>query len=318
MGLKIVVGGQFGGEGKGKVAYSLAKEKDIKYIVRVGGSNSGHTVVHDDVKYIFRHLPTASILENRVSILGAGTYIDLDVLKEEIKISKIKKENLKIDFNAVVLTKEDKEYEKSMKDSIGSTQSGTGSGVIKRIQRKTDKILAKNCKELVPYLIDTKKYLRGILDSNQDIIIEGTQGYGLSLLHSPFYPFATSRDTTAAGFLSEVGLSPFDVDDIYLVLRTFPIRVEGNSGPLKNEISWEELGQKIESTSVTKGTRRVAKIDYKLIKEAILVNRPTRIILNHLDYVEEKKRDDFITNLEKEISRKIDYIGLDNMSIKKR
>ena len=156
------------------------------------------------------------------------------------------------------------------------------------------------------------------MNSNQDIIIEGTQGYGLSLLHSPLYPFSTSRDTTAAGFLSEVGLSPFDVDDIYLVLRTFPIRVEGNSGPLKNEISWEELGQKIESTSVTKGTRRVAKIDYKLIKEAILVNRPTRIILNHLDYVEDKKRDDFITNLEKEISRKIDYIGLDNMSIKKR
>jgi len=65
------------------------------------------------------------------------------------------------------------------------------------------------------------------------VIIEGTQGFGLSLLHAADYPYVTSRDTTAAAFVSEAGLSPLDVDDIVLVLRAFPIRVGGNSGPFK-------------------------------------------------------------------------------------
>jgi len=51
----IVIGGQYGGEGKGKVTYCIAKEKDIKITVRVGGTNSGHTVVDDnDNEYILR------------------------------------------------------------------------------------------------------------------------------------------------------------------------------------------------------------------------------------------------------------------------
>lgn len=320
MGLKIIVGAQFGGEGKGKVAYQLSKENNIHTVVRVGGSNSGHTVIHDNQKYIFRHLPTASLLENRISILGAGTYIDLDVLKQEIELSKIDKRNLLIDFNAVVLQSKDKEEEinNDLKNSIGSTLSGTGMGVKNRILRKSDAILAKNCKDLESFLTDTKTYLRAVLDKGEDIILEGTQGYGLSLLHSPYYPYTTSRDTTAAGFLSEIGLSPFDVDDIYLVIRTYPIRVEGNSGPLKYEIDWETLGQEVELTSVTKGKRRVAKIDYEIIKEAISVNRPTKIVLNHLDYVEENLREEFVEKLESKIKIKVDFIGLSNKEIVSR
>ena len=83
--------------------------------------------------------------------------------------------------------------------------------------------------------------MREHLEAGQRIIIEGTQGFGLSLLHSKYYPFVTSRDTTAAAFVSEAGLSPLDVDDIVLVLRAFPIRVGGNSGPLPNEIDWDTV-----------------------------------------------------------------------------
>ena len=50
-----------------------------------------------------------------------------------------------------------------------------------------------------------------------------------------------SRDTTAAAFLAEAGLSPFDVDDIVMVLRAFPIRVAGDSGPLPEETTWPEI-----------------------------------------------------------------------------
>lgn len=317
MGIKIIVGGQFGGEGKGKSAYYFAKEQNIKYTVRVGGSNSGHTVIHNDKKYIFRHLPTTCLLENSISILAAGTYIDLDVLKSEIKIANIEVNNLKIDSNALVVIDEDKKEEKEnrYKENIGSTLSGTGSSVIRRVSRDGSVQLAKDCEFLKQYITDTKQYLREKLNEDSDILIEGTQGYGLSLLHTPYYPFATSRDTTAAGFLSEVGLSPFDVDEIILVIRTFPIRVEGNSGPLPFEIKWRDINTKEEYTSVTQGVRRVAKFDSEIVKQAIIANKPSKIVLNHLDYIVEEERETFLNKIEELIGQRIDFVGINDFEL---
>ena len=122
--------------------------------------------------------------------------------------------------------------------SIASTGSGTGEAVIHRIRRRRDLAFGKDVPELRPYISDTKAFLRKELLKNRRIILEGTQGFGLSLLHSKHYPYVTSRDTTAAGFIAEAGLSPFDVDDIVLTIRAFPIRVGGSSGPLEFETSW--------------------------------------------------------------------------------
>lgn len=112
-------------------------------------------------------------------------------------------------------------------------------------------------------------------------------------------------------------MSPFDVEDIILTIRTFPIRVEGNSGELKNELGWERLKQIPEFTSVTKKVRRVAEFDAEIVLRAIMSNRPTKIVLNHLDYIEKEKRSTFIKEIEQSINQKIDYIGLDNKCLKK-
>src|SRR5207245_5595420 len=111
----------------------------------------------------------------------------------------------------------------------------------------------------------TAPLLHGHLDRGGDVIVEGTQGFGLSLLHGPHYPHVTARDTTAAGFAAEVGLSPRQIEEIILVIRTFPIRVGGNSGPLEDEISWAEIQRlsgasevQPEYTSVTGRLRRFA------------------------------------------------------------
>ena len=83
--------------------------------------------------------------------------------------------------------------------------------------------------------------LRRLLSSNERVVIEGTQGFGLSLYHGGHYPKATSRDTTAGTFVGEAGLSPLDVDDVKMVIRTFPIRVAGDSGELPNETTWKAV-----------------------------------------------------------------------------
>jgi adenylosuccinate synthase len=91
-------------------------------------------------------------------------------------------------------------------------------------------------------LTDVSTEINDGLDQRRNVLIEGTQGFGLSLYHSDHYPKTTSRDTSAAGFLSEVGVSPRLVTDIVVVFRTFPIRVAGaQAGPLGDEITWEQI-----------------------------------------------------------------------------
>jgi adenylosuccinate synthase len=244
MPVTVIVGGQFGSEGKGKVAHFLAKEMQATVAIRVGGPNSGHTVIGPNGEpIIFKQLPTAALLPNVICVLPAGSYIQPDILLEEIKLAGLDRDRVLIDPNAVVITEREltAEYESELRGSIGSTQSGTGAAVLARIQRSGAVRFARDEDVLCPYVQAVTPFLRDRLDKHQRVIVEGTQGFGLSLLHTPHYPYATSRDTTAAGFVAEAGLSPLDVDDVVMVIRAFPIRVPGNSGPLPNETSWPSI-----------------------------------------------------------------------------
>ena len=325
MPVSVIIGGQFGSEGKGKVALIWAKEKQAEFVMRCGDPNSGH-VVYDDQgrRFVFRQLPTAALLPNCKLIIAAGGYIDLAVLFKEIELSNLSPDRLYISPNAVVIQDKHKTQEEPLTKAISSTGSGVGAAAAARIWREPG-ILAKDYPELKPYLCqDLPKMLRVALAAKKRILIEGTQGFGLSPLHSGYYPKVTSRDTTAAAFVSEAGLSPFDVDEIVLVLRRFPIRVAGQqAGELPLETSWEELTklgqhqQKIsEMTSVTQKMRRVADFDPDIVLRAIDCNQPTAIVLNHVDYVQAGIAADLnlqqqvIHDIENQINRKIDYIGL--------
>lgn len=334
MPVSIIVGGQYGSEGKGKVAHALAKEMGASVAVRIGGPNSGHTVIDPSgAAIIFKHLPTAAILPDVICVLAAGSYINPDILLEEIKIAGLGENRLIIDPNAAVITDIElaEERESRLREEIGSTLSGTGAAVAKRIQRGGNLKLAKDDERLAPYIQPTIPFMRARLSKRERVIIEGTQGFGLSLLHSQHYPFTTSRDTTAAGFLSEAGLGPLDVDDVVLVLRAFPIRVPGNSGPLSGEIDWDvvtkESGKEsslLELTSVTRTVRRVARFEPEIVRQALAANNPSRIVLNHVDYVDANcaisnsltnHAAQFVQGIEASISRDIDYFGFSQSSL---
>lgn len=338
MPVSIIVGGQYGSEGKGKVAYEWAKKMHAVAAVRVGGTNSGHTVCIGKKEYIFCNLPTASLLEGTNVVLPAGSYIDLDILRYEIELSKIERKLIKIDPNAVIIQSGYKELEKQsrLRETIGSTLSGTGAAVMARVcrNRQNPVVMAKDVEELKEFLTDTKSYLRGLLNEGKEIVIEGTQGFGLSNYHAKTYPYVTSRDTTAAAFLSEVGLSPFDVGHVVMVIRSYPIRVAGDSGPLTSEISWETVTQEsgadediIERTSVTRNVRRVARFSPEIVCESLLTNRPDIVVLNHVDYIDYKNRNNnilsdkqlaFVEKIENEIHHKIQYVGNGRMGIIER
>lgn len=336
MPVSIVVGGQYGSEGKGKVAHFLARHLNASVAIRVGGPNSGHTVVEDGRVYAFRALPTAILVPGVHCAIGAGSYVDVDILLRELRDLSIAQDRVSIDPNAFVITREDRERERKadLQSRIGSTLSGTGGAVIRRTERQGKSGRAVDEPRLRPYVRPVREIARCHLQQHHRVLVEGTQGFGLSVLHSPHYPHVTSRDSTAAGFLSEVGLSPLDVDDVTLVLRAFPIRVAGDSGPLPREIDWDAVTREsgagesiVERTSVTDRVRRVARFDPEVVLHAIQANSPTRVILNHVDYVdwrcraEERitgKAEGFIRTVEDSTGVSIDRVGLGPASVHPR
>ncbi len=328
MPVSIVVGGQFGSEGKGKVAYEIARQHKSCVAVRVGGCNSGHTVIGPHGSPIkFQVLPTPSILPSANSVIAAGSYIDPDILYAEIQATGLTPDRLMIDENALLITPDNKEAEinANLREAIGSTNSGTGAAVISRLRRDGSAKFASEDQRLAPYICNARSFLRQRLNGGERVVIEGTQGFGLSPLHSCDYPNVTTRDTTAAGFLSETGLSPFDVDEIVMVIRAFPIRVAGNSGPLPNETDWETVTAEsgyneelVEYTTVTNNVRRVARFDAEVVKSSIEANSPSSIVLNHVDYVDAGTRSShahspvteaFVADIERQIDHPISFVG---------
>ncbi len=329
MAVSVVVGGQFGSEGKGKVAQYLASAQSAAAVVRVGGSNSGHTgFTGDGERHVLRQLPTAALLPDVLCVLGPGSYVDVDVLLAELDRTGLDPDRLLIDERAFVITPEDRDAEarSGQVTAIGSTGSGTGAALQRRIARRLGTESVRDVPKLRDFLGDTTALLRDLLRRRERVIVEGTQGFGLSVLHSTHYPYTTSRDTTAAGAVSEAGLSPLDVDQVVLVLRSYPIRVGGDSGPLANEIDWAPVTAESgsaepleEFTSVTGRLRRVGRFDPEIVRRAIEVNVPSMIVMNHIDYVDAQCAAigsltehalKFLEETSAEIGAPIDLVGL--------
>ena len=209
---------------------------------------------------------------------------------------------------------------------IASTGQGVGGAVAQRAMRRSSVKFAGDTKSLRGFVhTEVDRILASSLAHGDRAIIEGTQGFGLSVLHGGHYPYATSRDTTASGALSEAGLSPRNVDCVALTLRTFPIRVGGNSGPLPLETTWETIAHDCgaganltEYTTVTGRPRRVAEFHEEVVTRAIRANRPDLVFLNHIDYfdytIHEKPRitpraQYRVSELESRLGWKIDHVG---------
>jgi adenylosuccinate synthase len=342
MPVSIVVGGQFGSEGKGKVALEIVRrDPTVAAAIRVGGTNSGHTAIGADGQtYALRQLPAAAVDRSVRVILPPGSYIDVAIFSDEISRLGLGSGEVAVSPMARVITDEDKTWEQTagLSQAIGSTQSGTGAAVMAAIARgatsfPAHSVQAEEVQELRRFLADTGSALRRLLDDDKRVVVEGTQGFGLSLLHGGYWPKSTSRDTTAAGFLAEAGLSPLDVDDIILVIRCHPIRVAGDSGPLLGETSWENIATEAgitdhirEFTTVTARVRRVGRFDPEIVRRAIQANQPSRIVLNHLDYVDARVREGFLTaksraffeNIEAGIDRRVDWVGISPSQVMER
>jgi adenylosuccinate synthase len=329
MSLVVVVGAQYGSEGKGKmVSYLTQALGPGAAVVRCGGSNAGHTAEGPLGRALLRQLPSGAVDPSCKLFMAAGMQLDLPVLLSEIEHLEIESDRLRIDRGAAAIEDADRESERSQQlfDRIGSTLTGTGAAIARKVLRAPGVRRAADIPALSHFTGDVPAELARFLDEGGNVIVEGTQGAGLSLHHGPF-PFTTGRDTTASAFLSEAGLPPTRVTDVVMVLRTYPIRVGGPSGPLGDEISWDEIQGRsgyptalAEYTTVTGRLRRVGEFDWDLVKRATLLNAPTALALHGADYLDHndlgcnswddlgQKTKGFVERLERELGVPVRYI----------
>lgn len=288
----VVVGGGYGSEGKGNIAFHLAPEYDL--LIRVGGPNAAHKVYLASGE-IFTHfsLPSGTQAGDARLALGPGAVVYPEDLLDEIARCDVSSERLSIDPNVMIIEDDDRAREAEQLGAIASTNSGTGFATARRIMRGDGVRLAKDVPELHPYIRPMYEILERAYASRQRVLLEGTQGSGLSLFHGQ-YPYVTSRDTNVASCLAEAGIAPARTRRIVLVVRTYPIRVGGTSGPLTKELTWEEIESRSglegladkELTSKTQRLRRVGEPEWDLLRRSALLNAPTDIALTFADYLD--------------------------------
>lgn len=305
--IHCVVGGQYGSEAKGHVTAQLLRQLALRYTspinVRVGGSNAGHSAQAYSTHHVvaLRTVPIGALVDPSINlVIAAGSEIDPDVLYHEVEMLEHEHNiavlhRLAIDRNATIIETRHIEAETNsdLNARTGSTNKGIGAARADRLMRKAT--IARDYKFRMPFTIcDTAPMLN---NTTQPVVIEGTQGYGLGL-HTDRYPQTTSGDCRAIDLCAQAGVFPTRARPIHvwLTVRTYPIRVAGNSGQLENEINWETLQQRNpniapEYTTVTKKMRRVGEWDADLVREAIAANggngEHMSICLMFADYLHE-------------------------------
>ena len=146
----VVVGSQWGDEGKGKIVDWLSEQADI--VIRFqGGHNAGHTLVIDGITYKLRLLPSGIVRKNKISVIGNGVVIDPWALLDEIK--EIKSKGVKVDIDNLIISESanlilpfHREMDEIREDAagkgkIGTTRRGIGPASEDKVGRRSIRVM---------------------------------------------------------------------------------------------------------------------------------------------------------------------------------
>ena len=308
----VVIGAQWGDEGKGKIVDFLAGDASV--VTRFsGGANAGHTIVSNGITYKLHLVPSGIVYPDKTVILGTGMVIDLESLFSELKTL----EEQGISWRGRVLISDrahlvfptykamDLEMEKKRRHPIGTTGRGIGVAYAQKADR--DGIRAgdvfnpdvfKTLREeeksfLNPYMEDLKSMLVDLVSymaahKNECKLFEGAQGALLDI-DTGTYPYVSSGYSIASGACAGGGIGALDIDAVYAVFKAYSTRV-GN-GPFPTEFDHDaegELENKVRVTGrefgVTTGRpRRCGYLDLVALKYSCRVNSISDLVLTHLD-----------------------------------
>jgi len=243
----VIVGGQWGDEGKGKIVDYLAENADV--VARAtGGNNAGHTVVVGKETFKFHLLPSGTIHKGKLNICGNGMVIYPPQMVQEINMLesrgfKLTGESLAISSSAHVITEDQVNLDKQTGAKVGTTGRGIGPCYMAKIERtglrmhdfvKQD---TPEAKRLRPFVKDTVYLINSAINAGKNVLVEGAQGTMLDIDHGT-YPFVTSSNPTAGGACTGLGIGPTKIDNVIAIMKAYTTRV--GRGPFPTELGTED------------------------------------------------------------------------------
>ncbi len=320
--VSIIVGLQWGDEGKGKIADFLSGDYDI--IARFqGGANAGHTVKVGGKEYIFHQVPSGLLRGGKVGVLGAGMVIDIIALVEELMQLEGVDYDLIIDERAHLVLPYHRIQDARQEESgrgVGSTRKGISQAyrdkyarfgiragsllderVLKEELRRSYEfnaryftvnldfeelydILLAESREVGNFIGDAVSYLKDAVEGGKRVLMEGAQG---TLLDIDFgtYPYVTSSHTISGGALVGLGFPCKRVDEVIGVFKAYTTRV--GKGPFPTELV-DETGNQIrekggEYGATTGRPRRVGWLDLVALRYSVWINGVDYLVMTKLD-----------------------------------
>ena len=285
MKIDIVVDCCNGDSGKGKITHSLLGNERYTHVIRTsGGSNAGHTIIHNGIKMI-THLIPAGVFWGVKSVVGGGCVVNVKSFFEELEY--LEKHNIpahslvKVAYNAHIVTDSHLEEENN-ETKIGTTKRGIGPAYRDKYARVG--IRAESIPELKPYLIDTyDEFYKSSVDPI--VLCEGAQGFYLDI-DSKEYPYVTSSHCTTAGALLG-NFSPLNVRNIYGCCKAYDTYVGSKSfqpaGEIYNKIA--DVGCEVGAT--TGRRRQVNFLNLDNLIKSVNVNGCTQLIVNKMDILQQ-------------------------------
>jgi len=308
----VVIGAQWGDEGKGKIVDYLAEQAEL--VVRFsGGANAGHTVVHQGTTYKLHLIPSGIVYSRKNVVLGSGMVIDPESLFQELRT--LEEQGISwqgrtfISDRAHIVLPEYKQTDKKMdstrRNPIGTTGRGIGIAYSQKSNRDGIRIADLNDDDFLPSLrpaekefldpyiekiramtINLAEFMEGY--DKERILYEGAQGALLDI-DLGTYPFVSSGCSAAAGAATGGAIGPREIDRILGVFKAYSTRV-GN-GPFPTEFTQErdgDLGDLVREIGheygVTTGRpRRCGYLDLVALKYACQTNSIDSLVLTHPD-----------------------------------
>jgi len=294
----IVIGLQFGDEGKGKIVqHEIQKPERYQVCARFnGGPNAGHTIYVDGTKVVTHVIPTAVVYRKEV-LIGPGCVIDpikfqaeLDTLREFVHdIEKL----VKISYNAHLISNQAL-IDDSQNDQVGTTKCGIGPTYARKAQRINERIDTKDSDQQYKYLDSDRRY-RGceVVDpseflSGKDVLFEGAQGFSLDIDWGAYYPYVTSSSCLASQAMT-CGVPPQSIQDIVGVAKiyeTYVGKMDFTPEQDRAELTkLQELGHEFGAT--TSRPRQCNWLNLDRLIKALRINGITHLIINKCDIIQE-------------------------------
>ena len=275
----VVIGMQYGDEGKGKIANQMAASGEYDYVVRFnGGGNAGHTIYLNGEK-IVTHLVPCGVLHGIPSVIGNGCVINTQKLFEELEYLEglgFDTSILKIAENAHIITPE--HIEEDSKDTkIGTTRTGNGPCYRDKVGRTG--LRAKDVPELQPYLVDMHSLIHS---APNKFLAEGAQGYWLDIDFGD-YPYVTSSNTGVGAVLNN-GFNYKQVRDVVGVIKCYSTYVGAKDYQQVHDDRFEKLREIGQEYGATTGRpRQIDWLNLDEVNQACQMNGVTKLIVNKMD-----------------------------------